>query len=119
MTKWYTGITEQEFTDAVNDAVIDALKNGVNAHTADYEDYVRAHLKFWAESGIPAPESEIKSLQAWLYYSSGHTMEEMQDTLRARLSLLMDAAVAVYEEGPEAEDRIGIYDNRPDIERGR
>ena len=119
MIKWYDGITEQEFTDAVNSAVIDALKNGVNENKADYEDYVRAHLKFWKESNIPAPESEINSIQAWLGYSSGRTIEEMQDTLRARLILLMEAAERVYAEGPEAEDTVGIYDNRPNMDRGR
>lgn len=119
MTKWYEGITEQEFTDAVNDAVIKALKDGVNAKTADYKDYVRAHLKFWAESGIPAPASEIQSIQAWLRYSGGHTIEEMKDTLRQRMMLLMNAANEVHKEGPEAEDTVGIYDNRPNMDRGR
>lgn len=117
MTKWYNGITEQEFTNAVNDAVLKALKDGVNAKTADYKDYVRAHLKFWAESGVPAPENEIQSIQSWLRYSGGHTKEEMQDTMRQRLILLGKEAQAVYAEGPEAEDAIGIYDNRPDIDR--
>ena len=119
MIKWYEGITEQEFTDAINDAVINALKDGVNAKTADYKDYVRAHLKFWAESGVPAPESEIQSIQAWLRYSAGHTIEEMKDTLRQRMMLLMEAAEEVYAAGPSEEDRIGIYNNRPDINRGR
>lgn len=117
MIEWYEGITEQDFTDAVNGAVISALKDGVNDHKADYKDYVRAHLKFWAESGIPAPESEINSIQAWLRFSSGHTMEEMQDALRQRLMLLMEAAQEVHQEGPAEEDRLGIYANRPDIDR--
>ena len=121
MIKWYEGITEQDFIDAVNFAVIEALKDGVNTKppTADYKDYVRAHLKFWAESGIPAPESEINSIQSWLRFSARHTMEEMQDTLRQRMMLLMKAAEEVYKEGPESEDAVGIYNNRPDIDRGR
>ena len=119
MIKWYEGITEQDFTDAVNFAVIEALKNGVNTKTADYKDYVRAHLKFWVESGVPAPASEINSIQSWLRFSCGHTMEEMQDTLRQRMMLLMKAAEEVNKEGPEAEDAAGIYDNRPNMDRGR
>lgn len=119
MTQWYEGITEQEFTNAVNDAVIKALKDGVNAKTADYKDYVKAHLKFWAESGVPAPENEIQSIQAWLRYSARHTKEEIQDTWRQRLILLEQAAQEVYAAGPDEEDRIGIYDNRPDMDSSR
>ena len=119
MIKWYKGITEEDFTDAVNYAVVNALKDGVNECTSEYKDYVRAHLKFWAETGLSAPKSEINSIQAWLYFTSGHTLEEVQDTMRARLSLLMEAAEEVYAGGAEAEDAVGIYDNRPDMDRGR
>ena len=122
MITWYEGITEQDFTNAINFAVIDAIKNGVNAtpSTAKYDDYLKSHLKFWAESGIHAPESEINSIQAWLSHSSDcRDLEQMQDTLRARLILLMKAAEEVYAAGPAAEDRLGIYANRPDINRGR
>lgn len=63
MIEWYEGITQQDFTNAINFAVIDALKNGVYNNEAKYKDYVKAHLKFWQESNIPAPESEINSIQ--------------------------------------------------------
>jgi hypothetical protein len=121
MIKWHEGITEQEFTDAINDAVINALKDGVNAKPpiADYKDYVKAHLKFWAESGVAAPGNELQSIQAWLRYSSNHSKEEIQDTWRTRMTLLMKAAQEVYDGGQAEEDRIGIYDNRPDMDRGR
>ncbi len=120
MIEWYEGITEQDFTDAINFAVIDALKNGVNNNKAEYTDYVKAHLKFWKKSNIPAPESEINSIQSWLRYSSDcRDLEQMQDTLRVRMTLLMKAAEEVYAAGPTEEDRLGIYANRPDINRGR
>lgn len=120
MIKWYEGITQQDFTDAINFAVIDALKNGVNDGGAEYEDYLRSHLKFWKESNVPAPASEINSVQAWLSHSSDcRDLEQMQDTLRARLILLMKAAEEVYAEGTAEEDRLGIYANRLDMDRGR
>jgi hypothetical protein len=119
MTQWHNGITEQEFINAVNRAVVFALEHGVNSDVADYDDYVRAHLKLWKESGIDAPANEANSIQAWLQFLGEHTREETISTMQARMLLLMEAADAVYEEGPAVEDAIGIYDNRPDMDRGR
>ena len=115
MTEWYNGITQQEFTDAVNDAVVRALGDGVNDRTADYKDLVRAHLKLWAESGIPAPVNEGNSIQAWLRFLGCHTKEETLDAMRQRMILLMQAANEVHKEGPDVENALGIYDNRPDL----
>jgi hypothetical protein len=119
MTKWYNGITEQEFTDSVNDAVIEALKNGINNHKAKYDDYVRSHLKMWAESGIPAPVNEGNSIQSWMSYLGSHTKDQTLDTMLQRMLLLMDAANEAHDLGHEVEDAIGIYDNRPDLKEKR
>jgi len=115
MQEWYPGITEQEFTNAINDAVVKALTDGVNDGTAEYDDLVRAHLKLWADSGVPAPANEGNSIQSWLQFLGSHSKEETLHTMRQRMILLMQAANDVYEEGPEAEDKLGIYDNRPDL----
>ena len=122
MTKWYTGITEQEFTDAVNDEVIAALTYEVNENNGGdkaYNALVRSHLKLWKESGINAPINEGNSIQAWLRFLGSHTKEETLSAMRQRMILLMNAAQEVYNEGPETEDELGIYDNRPDMDRGR
>lgn len=76
---------------------------------------VRAHLKLWADSGIPAPANEVNSIQGWLRFLGSHTKEETLSTMRQRMVLLMQAANEVYAEGPSVEDAIGIYDNRPDL----
>src|ERR1035437_10239997 len=118
MTKWYPDITEQEFTDAINEAVIAALKYEVNENNGGdkaYEAFVRSHLKLWKESGINAPINEGNSIQSWLRFLGSHTKEETLDVMRHRMILLMNAAQEVYDLGPETEDVIGIYDNRPDM----
>lgn len=114
-------ITKQEFTDAVNSGVQAILAKRFNSKDPEieYKDLVRAHLKLWAESNIPAPENELQSIQAWLRFSGSHTKEEIQNAMRKRMVLLMEAAQEVYDEGPEEEDRLGIYDNRPEMDRGR
>ena len=122
MTKWYAGITEQEFTDAVNNEIIAALTYEVNENNGGdkaYDALVRSHLKLWKESGINAPINEGNSIQAWLRFLGGHTKEETLSAMRQRMILLMNAAQEVYDEGPETEDELGIYDNRPDMDRGR
>jgi hypothetical protein len=122
MTKWYAGITEQEFTDAINDAVVTALRYEVNENNGGdkaYDAYVRSHLKLWKESGVDAPVNEGNSIQAWLRFLGGHSKEETLNTMRIRMLKLMNAAQEVYDLGPEAEDALGIYDNRPDMDRGR
>ena len=73
------------------------------------------HLKMWKESGIPAPVNELQSIAAWLKASGTMTKEDLQNTMRARMVLLMDAANDLHAEGLEVEDLAGIYDNRPDL----
>ena len=108
MIEWYEGITQQDFTDAVNMAAIKALTDKINARDpeVEYEDLVRAHLCFWKESGIPAPDNELQSIQSWLRFAGSHTKEELLSTLRQRMILLMQAANALHAEGPEAEDKV-------------
>lgn len=121
MSNWYDGITEQEFTDAVNSKVAEILTARFNAKDpeVEFKDLLRAHLRFWKESNVPAPENEVQSIQAWLRFAGMHTKEEYLNSLRMRLMLLMNAATELYNEGPEAEDAAGIYNNRPDMDRGR
>lgn len=121
MTQWYEGINEQEFTDAVNSKVIQILRDRFNNRDpmVDFKDLIRAHLCFWAESKIPAPENEIQSIQAWLKFSGTNTKEQMQTAMRQRLLLLAKEAQNVYNEGPDEEDRIGIYNKRPDLKSSR
>ena len=73
------------------------------------------HLKMWKDSGIPAPLNELQSIAGWLRLSGTTTMDELQDIMRKRMILLMDASVELHEEGRAMEDIAGIYDNRPDL----
>ncbi len=124
MIDWYEGMTEQDFKNAINHAVIDALKNAVNDPVNKdktrqiYEHYVNAHLKLWAESGIPAPVNEVNSIQSWLMFLASNGKDKTIDTMRQRMNLLLNAAQKVHESGTDKEDEIGIYDNRPDL-RGK
>lgn len=79
------------------------------------DKFLTDHLKFWKDSGIPAPGNELQSIQGWLTYLGEHGAEQTKDTMRKRMILLMEAANDLYEEGPAAEDAAGIYDNRPDL----
>ena len=79
------------------------------------DDFLNEHLKLWQDSGIPAPANELQSIQGWLQYLGQHGAEETKSAMRKRMVLLMQAANDLYKEGPEAEDAVGIYDNRPDM----
>lgn len=73
------------------------------------------HLRMWEDSGIPAPVNELQSIQSWLKYLGEHGAEETKSAMRKRMVLLMQAANELHEQGREAEDAAGIYDNRPDL----
>lgn len=83
---------------------------------ATYNKFLAEHLKFWEDSGIPAPANELQSIQSWLSYLARNGAEETMKTMRSRMVLLMGAANDLHEAGPEAEDEVGIYDNRPDLD---
>lgn len=78
-------------------------------------DFLVKHLKLWKDAGIPAPANELQSIQGWLRYLGQHGAEETKSAMRKRMVLLMQAANDLYKEGPEAEDAVGIYDNRPEM----
>lgn len=75
-------------------------------------DFLFEHLKLWKDEGIPAPENELQSISTWLSYLGMHGAEATKDTMRARMLLLMEAANTLYALGPEAEDKVGIYEKR-------
>jgi hypothetical protein len=79
------------------------------------DPFLVEHLKMWKDSGIPGPVNELQSIAAWLRMSGTCTLKELQDTMRKRMILLMDASHDLYDEGRAAEDIAGIYDNRPDL----
>lgn len=83
---------------------------------ATYNKFLVEHLKFWEDSGIPAPANELQSIRAWLTCLAEHGAEETMTRMRSRMVLLMGAANDLHEAGPEAEDEVGIYDNRPDLD---
>jgi len=79
------------------------------------DPFLVEHLKMWKDSGIPAPLNELQSIAAWLRASGSLTKEELQDRMRKRMILLMDASIDLHKEGLEAEDIAGIYNNRPEL----
>lgn len=83
------------------------------------KDYLYEHLKLWKDSGIPAPKNELESIATWLRYLGMHGEEETKNAMRNRMILLMEASKELYAKGPEVEDIIGIYDNRPDLKLKR
>ena len=81
----------------------------------EYNKFLTQYLVMWEQSGESAPENEIQSIQAWLSFLGQHGAEETKKVMRNRLILLGNAAVELYEAGPEAEDEVGVYKNRPDL----
>lgn len=83
------------------------------------DKFLTDHLIMWKESGVPAPLNELQSIAAWLRASADKTKEELQTIMRTRMILLMKASQELFEEGMEAEDIAGIYNNRPDLKADR
>jgi hypothetical protein len=86
-----------------------SVKEQMKRVTMEVPQFLADHLKLWAGTGEIGPGNELQSIQAWLRNSCGKTMEEVIDTMRKRMTLLMNAASAIHEGGPEAEDSYGIY----------
>lgn len=78
-------------------------------------NFMRTHLKLWKEEVKDGPINELASIQAWLLTLSKNGAEETANIMRTRMLLLMGAAEVLYHEGPAAEDKAGIYENRPDL----
>lgn len=78
-------------------------------------DFLEEHLKLWKDSGIPAPANELQSIQTWLKHLSQHGDKETSSVMRTRMLLLLNAAQKLHEKGPEAEDKAGIYEHRPEM----
>jgi len=82
----------------------------------ELQDFLIEHLKMWKDEGVPAPVNELQSIAAWLRESS-YGLEQMQDKMRQRMLLLMEAAEALDEQhGIDGAVLAGIYANRPDLE---
>ena len=83
---------------------------------SDREPFLEEHLRFWKDSGIPAPRNELHSIQAWLRTIAGmKDIEEVKQVMRLRLVLLMEAANDLHDAGEAAIDEAGIYDNAPEL----
>lgn len=79
------------------------------------DKFLTDNLRMWKDEGIPAPLNELQSIAAWLQCLGEHGLEGTKTRMRARMALLMGAAADLRNEGREAEDAAGIYDNRPDM----
>lgn len=79
------------------------------------KEYLREHLILWKDSGIPAPANELQSIAGWLQFLGEHGEAKTKDAMNKRIILLEQAAIELYEEGPEAEAAAGIYKNRPEL----
>ena len=78
-------------------------------------DFLEEHLKLWKDSGVPAPANELQSIQTWLKHLGQHGDLETRNVMRTRMLLLINAAQKLHEKGPEAEDKAGIYEHRPEM----
>lgn len=84
-------------------------------YTVELDDFLIDHLKMWKDEGVPAPVNELQSIAAWLRESSN--VDEMQNKMRMRMMILMEAAGALDEQGGiDGAVLAGIYANRPDLE---
>jgi hypothetical protein len=83
------------------------------------DKFLTDHLRLWKDEGVPAPLNELKSIEVWLSCLGHHGVEETKNRMRARMLMLGKAAYALNDQGPEAEDEAGIYDNRPDMKAKR
>lgn len=79
------------------------------------DKFLTDHLRMWKDEGVPAPVNELQSISAWLECLGTHGAEETMERMRARLLLLMNTVNELHDQGREAEDAAGIYDNRPDL----
>ena len=79
------------------------------------DKFLTDHLRMWKDEGVEAPLNELQSIQAWLSCLGHHGLEETTNRMRARMLLLQNTAIELYAQGPEAEAKAGIYDNRPDM----
>jgi hypothetical protein len=88
-----------------------ASNNSRKRITITLPQYLADHLQIWAGVGEPAPDNEVQSIQAWLGMLADHTKEEVADIMRKRMLLLIRAATAIHDAGPEIEDAYAIYKN--------
>lgn len=79
------------------------------------DKFLTDNLRMWKDLGIPAPLNELQSIDAWQRYLMDNGAEATIDAMVKRKTLLIEAANALAEAGPEAEAAAGIYDNRPDL----
>lgn len=80
--------------------------------TMDVPKFLLEHLRLWENSGEPGPMNELQSIAAWLSTLGHRGLEETRRIMQARMTLLTNAANALYDAGEEAEDKVGIYEKR-------
>jgi len=85
------------------------VKTQLKRVTMEVPQYLADYLKLWSGTGEPGPDNELQSIQSWLRYSAGKTLQEVVDTMRKRMTLLMNVAWAINKGGAEAEDSYGVY----------
>jgi hypothetical protein len=97
-------------------AALESLGHVVHAPpraTDTIDKMLSDHLRMWKSEIDSAPVNELQSIAAWLRYLGEHGQEKTKNTMRQRMLLLMKAAGAIHEGGPEMEDACGIYDSVP------
>lgn len=78
----------------------------------DVPKFLLEHLRLWENTGEPGPMNELQSISAWLSTLGHRGLEETRRIMQARMTLLMNAASALFDAGEEAEDKAGIYEKR-------
>lgn len=87
------------------------MANEAFEKTPAFDRFLTDNLRFWKESGIPAPKNEIQSIHAWMGNLQKNGAEATLKSMAARLVLLNRAAQDLHAQGPEAEKAAGIYED--------
>ena len=89
------------------------IRSVLGAAPVSKREFLNTYLKMWKSEGVPAPLNELQSIAAWLRESADP--EAMKEKMRKRMLLLEAQAVHLNTQGSDAEARVGIYENRPDL----
>lgn len=99
----------------VDEDIIAENKSILNLGLGNLRPSLIKHLKLWRDEGIDAPNNELQSIQAWLACLGANGVQATSDRMRNRMLLLMKTANSLHNEGSDAEEAAGIYDNRPEM----
>ena len=76
--------------------------------------FLAEQLRLWKETPVPTPaRNELQSIHAWLGYLTEHGTEKTLQTMRARMTLLLETVNQISEGGLELEDKLGLYADCP------